>query len=112
MRGRGGLRHPGRPSAQPRPAAAPLGPASGAGNSLDLAELLGREGARRQARVTETQFDLHDAAAPHARACGQGQAAERELDMRDLQPFRGYRDLAVGGLAGRPDKDAKGLPGA
>ena len=56
---------------------------------VGLPHLVGREGALRQARVTEADLDFDDAVATDARAHRKRQFAEGELEIIDLQSFRG-----------------------
>jgi hypothetical protein len=58
------------------------------GRCLGLPHLGGSKGALRQTRVAETHFDFDDGVASHARAHCKREAAEDELQMRDLQPLR------------------------
>jgi hypothetical protein len=84
--------------------AAPRRPAPGGG--LGLPHLLGGEGALRQTRVAEPHLDFDDAVPPDARAHGQRQTTEDELEMRDLQALRRQGDLAISGEASRLEMDA------
>ena len=63
---------------------------------FSLPHLRGGEGVFRQPRIAEPELDFDHAIAADARAHSQRQAAENELEMRDLQSLRRHDDLAVG----------------
>jgi hypothetical protein len=86
-----------------------LRPRLGRGDGLP--DLGGGEGARRQTRIAEADFDLDDAIAPNARADGERQIEEDELEMRDLQPLRRNGDFPVGGKGRPTEVGAKRLLG-
>ena len=81
------------------------------GGGLRLAHLRGGEDALRETRVAEADLDLNNAVPPDARAHGERQLAEDELEMRDLQPLRRQSDLAVGGEGSRLEMGAEGRLG-
>lgn len=74
-----------------------------------LADLRGRERARRQSGIAEADFDLDDAVPPHSRADGERQLEESELEMRDLQALRRDGDLAIGGETRPAEPPTEGL---
>jgi hypothetical protein len=73
---------------------------------LGLLHLRGGKRVPRQTLVAEPHFDFDDAIPPDARAHGQRQTTEDELEMRDLQALRRQGDLAIGGEASRLEMDA------
>jgi hypothetical protein len=91
---------------------APLGtPQPRASGGLRMQQLRGGEQALRQAWIAEVHLDHDDAVRSHPRADGRRQIAEDELEMRDLQAFRGYGDFAIGSEANSAEMMAKRLPG-
>ena len=78
-----------------------------AGRGLSLPHLIGGEGALWQARVAEADLNFDDAVTTDPGTHGKRQAMEDELEMRDLQPFRRHRDLAVGREPSSLEMDAR-----
>jgi hypothetical protein len=64
-----------------------------AGGGLRAAHLLGGDCARGQTRITHGDFNFDAPVAAHAGTHGQGQPAEQELEMRNLQPLCGQHDF-------------------
>jgi hypothetical protein len=84
-------------------------PAAAVGSRHSLPDLRGSE-ARWQIRIAETDLDLDDAVPPDARAHGERQAKEGELEMRDLQALCSDGDLPIGGKTRPAQTTAKSLP--